>query len=222
MKDRKELDDQGANFQQDMNPPKEWRKIQSRARALSRRNPVWKNDCKLEVISMSKHIPDVLQMMRIDHKRLNDYFFQFDQSYEPRHKMSFAETALNELTIHSRLEEEILYPFVVQKRSELKDMVQSNLEEHHYVEELMRELMTDEYSEAYAVRFFKLASLVKDHIDKEEAEFFPQLEGIDLTPIRIQIDERRNELLNLDFDHGRNFTPQSKLFMHETFERKAS
>ena len=57
-------------------------------------------------------MPDALQMLRDDHKKVKDIFKQFEDTDDARQKQQLVKAALHELEIHAKLEEEIFYPAV--------------------------------------------------------------------------------------------------------------
>lgn len=155
----------------------------------------------------------VLKMLRLDHKRLQDYFFQFDQSNEPTHKLSFAQTALNELAIHTRLEEDIFYPFVQVQKPLIGELIDRCRQQHSVVDNLIDELNTSQYSAQFEKTFFQIIDQVCEHIQFEENEILIQLDDIDLGAIAPVLETRRNELLRQEADENKkSFTPQTVLF----------
>jgi hemerythrin superfamily protein len=158
-----------------------------------------------------KPVNHIVQMLQMDHKRLNDYFFQFDQSNDPRHKISFAQTALNQATIHSVLEEDVFYPFVRLRKPELAPVLDRCLEQHALITRLMLDLHDENYSEDYEHKFFSMADELKQHMDMEEREILTRLSDVDLTPILPAMEQCRNDLFRKEATGDRGFTPQSLL-----------
>ena len=136
----------------------------------------------------------VLNMLSMDHKRIKDYFAQVAQAKEPQQKLSFAQTALNELAIHSALEEEIFYPWVKVKKPLIESLLDRCAEQHKLMSKLASEL-GDGTDKNYQHRFAELTQIVTDHIAFEEKEIFVQLGDLDLGSLAPILDMRRNQLM---------------------------
>jgi hypothetical protein len=156
---------------------------------------------------------DVLNLLRFDHKRVCDLLFHYEQSEDPLHKLSFAETAMNEWTIHSALEETIFYPAVQLISAEIKHLVGNFDAVHADLENLMLELAIDEFSQKYDLTFSRLSNLVKEHIEQEESGLFTLLEQHDLSSVLPKMQTTRSAMMQKEAAGGdRSFTPQSLLF----------
>jgi hemerythrin superfamily protein len=60
----------------------------------------------------------VTDMLRKDHKNVKGLFEEFEQAEDATIKQRIVETALTELEMHSKLEEELIYPAI---RPEIDD-----------------------------------------------------------------------------------------------------
>ncbi len=120
-------------------------------------------------------MPDALQLLRDDHKRVKDLFKQFEDADDRRSKGAIVDQALTELEIHAEVEEEIFYPAVRREADPEDGMMDEADEEHHVVKILIAELrkMTPTASH-YDAKFTVLAENVKHHIDEEESEMLPK------------------------------------------------
>ncbi|MGH9165631.1 MAG: hemerythrin domain-containing protein [Acidimicrobiales bacterium] len=88
---------------------------------------------------------DALNLLTADHNRLRGLFarFQAAQEGEDTAEMTaLAQTIVNELDVHAKIEEEIFYPAVDAAGEELHDTVSEGVEEHHVAKTLMAEVMT--------------------------------------------------------------------------------
>jgi hemerythrin superfamily protein len=52
----------------------------------------------------------VTDVLRKDHKKVKDLFEEFEQAGNATAKQRIVETVLTELEVHSKLEEELIYP----------------------------------------------------------------------------------------------------------------
>lgn len=138
----------------------------------------------------------VTDMLRNDHKKVKGLFEEFEQAEDVTTKQRIVETALMELEVHSKLEEELIYPAI---RAEVDDddLMDEALEEHHVVHGLLGELKKMKASdERYDAKFTVLAENVRHHIKEEESEMFPKAEDceIDWESLCSQVMKRKEQL----------------------------
>ena len=138
----------------------------------------------------------VTDMLRKDHKKVKGLFEEFEQAEDAATKQRIVETALTELEVHSKLEEELIYPAI---RAEIDDddLMDEALEEHHVVHGLLVELKKMKPSdERYDAKFTVLAESVRHHIKEEESEMFPKAEDceIDWEALCSQVVKRKQQL----------------------------
>ena len=138
----------------------------------------------------------VTDMLREDHKKVKGLFEEFEQAEDTKAKQQIVETALAELEVHAKLEEELIYPAI---RAEIDhdDLMDEALEEHHVVHGLLGELKKMKPSdERYDAKFTVLAENVRHHIKEEESEMFPKAEDceIDWEALCFQVVKRKEQL----------------------------
>lgn len=137
-----------------------------------------------------------LDLLTQDHEKVLGIFEDFEATQDTTEQASLVKMALAELTIHATLEEEIFYP-TVQRELDERDLVDEAFEEHHAAKLLIAELETmTPVEERYAAKFKVLAEMVRHHIDEEENELFPLVEGldIDLSQLGSRMMDRKEEL----------------------------
>jgi hemerythrin-like domain-containing protein len=125
-------------------------------------------------------MPDAVELLREDHRKVQNLFEEFDEAEKRENKRQVAEKTMMELEIHSKLEEEIFYP-VVRKTNGDKKMTDKALKEHHEVEKLigeLRRMKSDD--EDFDAKFDTLVDNVNQHIQEEESEILPAAEQSDL------------------------------------------
>lgn len=140
-------------------------------------------------------MPDAIEMLREDHRKVKALFDEFERTDEAEAKEGIVETTLHELEIHAALEEEIFYPAAEEQVDE-KESIDEAREEHHIVKLLIGELKKmNADDERYDAKYTVLAESVKHHIEEEESELFPKLEGkLDTEGIGEQMEARKLEL----------------------------
>ncbi len=139
----------------------------------------------------------VTNILREDHKKVKGLFEEFEHAEDAKAKQRIVETAVAELEVHSKLEEELIYPEI---RAEIADddLMDEALEEHHVVHGLIGELKKMKPSdERYDAKFTVLAESVRHHIKEEESEMFPKAEDceIDWDDLYAQVLNRKEQLM---------------------------
>jgi hypothetical protein len=142
-------------------------------------------------------------MLRQDHMKVKELFRQFESTESNRERKAIADTAILELDIHSRLEEEIFYPSVrrISKGGEeIGELMSEAEEEHHVVDVLSQELMKMQPEDPeFAAKFKVMAENVEHHIEEEESQVLPQAEELGpdrLNELGAQMEQRRQQLLS--------------------------
>jgi hypothetical protein len=157
---------------------------------------------------------EAVRILKRDHKRITDLLFHFEQSEDPNHKLSFAETAINEIAVHSIIEAECIYPLLeMQDKKKLSKRVHHSQKEHEAMDEVMTVLCSkDQYDEDYQRLFSKLADMLKEHIAEEEEDLLPKLAEIASDELAETMNTLKNELLNYERPSEKDFSPQVLLF----------
>lgn len=123
---------------------------------------------------------DAIALLEADHKRVKALFKEAEgigeRAYSARAKLF--EQIDRELTIHTKVEEEIFYPAVKAKTSahtEPRDDVWEAYEEHAGAKELIGKLEDlDPKDETYKAKLNVLMEQVTHHVKEEESHFFPE------------------------------------------------
>ena len=141
-------------------------------------------------------MPSATQLIRRDHKKVEGLFDKFEQTKTSNAKKRIVDQVIQELEIHTKLEEEIFYP-AVRKRLGEEDMIDEAKQEHQQAKEIIRELKKmDGEDEQLEEKFADLVECVKHHVEEEEGEMLPKVEksDLDLTELGDEIAERKEEL----------------------------
>jgi hemerythrin superfamily protein len=131
--------------------------------------------------------PDVIQMLRDDHKRVRNLFAEYAKAQDQA-KPALAKIIIHELEVHAGVEEQLIYPAF---RKVFKDsgMLNEAVEEHHLVHVLIKELKgLKGNQETFEAKLTVLRELVKHHVDEEEGQMFPKAEAQDLDWARLYRD----------------------------------
>lgn len=139
-----------------------------------------------------------ISMLKEDHKNVKELFDQFEKARDERTQLQLAKKAIDELKIHSAIEEEIFYPGV-RKMVKDEEIMNEATEEHHVVHLLIDELEGGRLgSDTFHAKFIVLAENVRHHIKEEEGEMMPKLDRDEesLQELGAQMMERKEELKN--------------------------
>jgi len=121
---------------------------------------------------------DAIVILKDDHKRIRALFKKFQNSSESAHatRGTIVDEIIQELTVHTYLENEVMYPEVRRLVPDLEQDVLESYEEHHVADVLCMELAalepTDEHFQAKTT---VLIENVTHHLDEEEQDWFPRV-----------------------------------------------
>jgi hemerythrin-like domain-containing protein len=121
---------------------------------------------------------DAIVLLKQDHKLVRGLFRQFEAAGEDatKQKGDLVRKIIEELTVHTYIENEVMYPRVRQLLPDLEDDVLESYEEHHVADVLCMELWTmDADDERFDAKTTVLIENVQHHIEEEEQEWFPKV-----------------------------------------------
>jgi len=121
---------------------------------------------------------DAIVLLKEDHKRVRKLFREFQQAGEnaKAKKAGIVDRIIEELTVHTYLENEVMYPAVRKALPDLEDDVLESYEEHHVADVLVMELsvLTPD-DERFDAKTTVLIESVSHHIEEEEQDWFPKV-----------------------------------------------
>ena len=113
-------------------------------------------------------------LLKADHEKVAGILEKIDETTERATKGReelFAQLK-NELDVHARIEEEILYP-ALEEYEETRDISLEAYEEHALVKQLLEELAAaPKDDELWTAKFTVLKENVEHHVEEEEGEMF--------------------------------------------------
>jgi hemerythrin-like domain-containing protein len=121
---------------------------------------------------------DAIVMLKDDHKEIRRAFRDFEDAGDEAHKRKgeLVDKIIELLTVHTYIENEVMYPRVRELVPELEDDVLESYEEHHVADVLVMELMgMKPEDERFTAKATVLIENVRHHIEEEEKEWFPQV-----------------------------------------------
>lgn len=121
---------------------------------------------------------DAIVMLKDDHKVILRAFRDFESAgdHALKTKGDLVAKIIELLTVHTYIENEVMYPRVRELVPELEDDVLESYEEHHVADVLVMELMgMKSTDERFTAKTTVLIENVRHHIAEEEDEWFPQV-----------------------------------------------
>jgi hemerythrin-like domain-containing protein len=125
---------------------------------------------------------DAIVLLKNDHKEIRKVFRDFQKAGDNAvaTKGKLVDRMIELLTVHTYIENEVMYPRVRALLPEVEDDVLESYEEHHVADVLVMELSTMKPDhERFTAKTTVLIENVDHHIDEEEKEWFPKVrEGL--------------------------------------------
>ena len=121
---------------------------------------------------------DAIVLLKDDHKEILKAFRDFESAGEnaTKTKGKLVERIIELLTVHTYVENEVMYPRVRELVPSLEDDIDESYEEHHVADLLVVELaaMKPE-ADRFDAKTTVLIENVRHHIQEEEDEWFPKV-----------------------------------------------
>ncbi|MCW2527689.1 MAG: hemerythrin [Pseudonocardiales bacterium] len=125
---------------------------------------------------------DALVLLKAEHKEIKSVFKKFQDAGEnaTKTKGELVQKMIELLTVHTYLENELIYPEVRKLLPDLEDDILESYEEHHVADVLCVELaVMSPDAERFDAKTTVLIENVVHHIDEEEQDWFPKVrEGL--------------------------------------------
>ena len=120
---------------------------------------------------------DAIVILRDDHKEVRALFREFEKpSTTQARKGTIVSKVIELLTVHTYIENEVMYPEVRRLLPELEDDVLESYEEHHVADVLVVELAAlTPADERFDAKTTVLIESVTHHIEEEEQDWFPKV-----------------------------------------------
>jgi hemerythrin superfamily protein len=121
---------------------------------------------------------DAIVLLKDDHKQIKRLFRDFQAAGENAtvRKGEIVSKIIELLTVHTYIENEVMYPEVRRLVPDLEDDVLESYEEHHVADLLVMELVAlSPDAERFDAKTTVLIENVSHHIEEEEQEWFPKV-----------------------------------------------
>jgi hemerythrin-like domain-containing protein len=131
---------------------------------------------------------DAIVLLKNEHREIRKAFRAFEKAGERAYatKGRLVDRIIELLTIHTYIENEVMYPGVRNLLPEVEDDILESYEEHHVADVLVLELsMMKPDDERFTAKTTVLIENVEHHMDEEEKEWFPKVrEGLGRTRLQ--------------------------------------
>src|SRR6478672_4376828 len=121
---------------------------------------------------------DAIVLLKADHKEIREQFRRFAAAGEnaAAAKGKIVDKIIELLTVHTYIENELMYPEVRTLLPDLEDDVLESYEEHHVADVLVAELAAMEPdAERFDAKTTVLIENVTHHMDEEEQDWFTKV-----------------------------------------------
>ena len=122
---------------------------------------------------------DAIALLVADHNRVRGLFARFKPAEEATDAVTMSALAsaiFEELKVHTRIEEDVFYPWIRNLSREIEDSVEEGLQEHHEVEVLMEECSSLAPDQAeWKAKLTVIIENIEHHAGEEEEKLFPKV-----------------------------------------------
>ena len=146
--------------------------------------------------------PDALQLLMAEHREVKEMFQQYRKlaaaGRRGDERMLLASQICVALSVHTQMEEEILYPEARTVLTSNEDLVDEAYVEHAGAKSLIAQLKTMTSDQPlFDAKVKVLGEYIDHHVKEEETEFFPKLRktSLDLEAMGVQMAERKKQLM---------------------------
>jgi hemerythrin superfamily protein len=141
---------------------------------------------------------DAIELLISDHRKVDGLFQQFEKGGNTEEFTQLFTTLKEELTVHSKIEEEIFYP-AVRNNPDTANLVAEAYQEHAAVKALLDQIDgMDNTSTEWGQKMTENMRDVQAHVQMEEGEMFPRVreyfQADQLQQLGQQLEQRKAEL----------------------------
>jgi hemerythrin superfamily protein len=166
----------------------------------------------MENLMAADKSPDAIALLKADHRKVEDLFAQFEAAKGDGRRKTLAEQICRELTIHTRIEEDIFYPACEGAVEE--DLLKEAYVEHDAAKVLIAEIEAGGPDDAfYDSKVKVLSEEIEHHVEEEEKRvegMFSQARkaGLDMDDLGARMAAEKQKLM-ADYKSGGTPKPQA-------------
>ncbi len=147
--------------------------------------------------------PDACSLLDADHRAVKKLFNEYDELAGSKARnavqarQALAQQICAELTVHTRIEEEIFYP-AVRAAISAHDLLDEATVEHASARDLIAQIQdAAEVDEMFDAKVKVLGEYIDHHVKEERNEIFPKARAsrLDLVALREELAARKEELM---------------------------
>jgi hemerythrin superfamily protein len=156
--------------------------------------------------------PDAIALLKTDHRKVEELFENFEAARGDSRKKKLAEQICMELTLHTKIEEDIFYPACEGAVEE--DVLKEAYVEHDGAKVLIAEIEAGGPDDAfYDAKVKVLSEMIKHHVEEEEKRvegMFSQARhaGLDMDSLAEKMTAEKQQLIAA-YDKGGLPTPET-------------
>jgi hemerythrin superfamily protein len=121
---------------------------------------------------------NALKVLEQDHQKVKGLFQEMGRASDQNKRKELFDKIDTELEIHAHIEETVFYP-AIEQHEELSEMVAEALEEHQEAKALLEELEEmGPESHEFGSTVQELMEGVEHHVQEEEGEMFPKVREV--------------------------------------------
>jgi hemerythrin superfamily protein len=118
---------------------------------------------------------DAIELLISDHRKVDGIFQQFEKGGNTQEFEQLFQQLKEELTAHSKIEEQIFYP-AVRNNPDTESLVEESYREHAQVEQLLQQIPgMDNTSTEWGQKMTELMRDDQHHVQEEETQLFPRV-----------------------------------------------
>lgn len=140
-----------------------------------------------------------ISLLLDDHRKVKKLFREFESVKDDTRKEAIVLEACMELTVHTRIEEELFYPALRDADGEaFGDLVDEAVVEHAGAKNLIAELESMKPGDdLYDAKFTVLSEYIEHHVKEEEEDLFPKVirKKVALQQVGAAMVERKETLM---------------------------
>lgn len=118
---------------------------------------------------------DAIELLMADHRKVDGIFQQFEKGGNTQEFDQLFQQLKEELTVHSKIEEQVFYP-AVRNNQDTAGLVEESYREHAQIEQLLQQIPSlDNTSTEWGQQMTELMREVQQHVQEEETQLFPRV-----------------------------------------------
>ena len=147
----------------------------------------------------TRSMPLALELLTSDHRKVEDLFAMFEAQKDGDEdtKREIAQRICSELKVHTKIEEELFYPWLRQNLDETDKLEEAYIE-HASAKDLISQIeAAGDMDETYDAKVKVLSEYVKHHVKEEENEIFTEVHDkqVELDELGQEMAARKAELM---------------------------